>query len=41
MGSRAVLIICRDERTAENRFGIVGEGFGICYTRTGRNFIND
>ena len=41
MGSRAVLIICRDERTAENRFGIAGEGFGICYTRTGRNFFND
>ena len=41
MGSRAVLIICRNQQTAESRFGIAGEAFGICYTRTGRNFFND
>ncbi|MDR1529321.1 MAG: polynucleotide kinase-phosphatase [Burkholderiales bacterium] len=41
MGSRAVLIICQDEETAVRRFGIQGEGIGICYTRTGRNFFND
>ena len=41
MGSRAVLIICKDEQTAARRFGITGEGFGICYTRTGRNFFNE
>lgn len=41
MGSRAVLVICRDEETALSRFGIANEGFGICYTRTGRNFFND
>ena len=41
MGSRAVLVICKDEKTAVQRFGITGEGFGICYTRTGRNFFND
>ncbi|UTC74488.1 polynucleotide kinase-phosphatase [Treponema sp. OMZ 792] len=41
MGSRAVLIICKDIQTAEKRFGITTEGFGICYTRTGRNFFND
>lgn len=41
MGSRSVLVICKDEKTAENRFGIKNEGIGICYTRTGRNFFND
>ena len=41
MGSRAVLIICKDEQTAFKRFGIENEGTGICYTRTGRNFFND
>jgi protein phosphatase len=41
MGSRAVVIICRDEDTARKRFGVVGEGIGICYTRTGRKFFND
>ena len=41
MGSRAVLVICRDEETVLNRFGIENEGIGICYTRTGRNFFTD
>lgn len=41
MGSRAVLVICRNEETALKRFGIQNEGIGICYTRTGRNFFND
>jgi PNKP adenylyltransferase domain, ligase domain len=41
MGSRAVVIVCRDEDTARRRFGIVGEGFGICYTRTGRRFFDN
>ncbi|MEM9819729.1 MAG: polynucleotide kinase-phosphatase [Bacteroidota bacterium] len=41
MGSRAVLVICRDEATAQHRFGITNEGIGICYTRTGRNFFVD
>ena len=35
MGSRAVVIVCRDEDAARRRFGVVGEGIGICYTRTG------
>ncbi len=38
MGSRAVVIVCRDEHTALERFGIVGET-GIVYTRTGRRFF--
>ncbi len=41
MGSRAVLVICKDEETAAKRFGVQNEGIGICFTRTGRNFFND
>lgn len=41
MGSRAVVIVCRDEGAAQKHFGVVGEGIGICYTRTGRRFFND
>jgi protein phosphatase len=41
MGSRAVLIVGKDEETIRNRFGIENEGIGVCYTRTGRNFFND
>jgi protein phosphatase len=41
MGSRAVVVICRNERSAAQRFGVVGEGIGICYTRTGRRFFAD
>lgn len=41
MGSRAILIVCRDEKTVLERFGIENEGIGVCYTRTGRNFFND
>lgn len=41
MGSRAVIIICRDEAAAQNSFGITGEGIGICYTRTGRRFFDN
>jgi protein phosphatase len=41
MGSRAVVIICRDEEAARKQFGVVGDGFGVCYTRTGRRFFED
>jgi polynucleotide kinase-phosphatase len=41
MGSRAILIICKDEETVRNRFGIENEGTGVCYTRTGRNFFTN
>lgn len=41
MGSRAVVIVCRDEAAAQRRFGVIGEGIGICYTRTGRHFFTD
>ena len=41
MGSRAVVVVCRDEAAARDRFGVEGEGLGIVYTRTGRRFFND
>lgn len=41
MGSRAVVIISRDEESARKAFGVSGEGIGICYTRTGRRFFDD
>ena len=41
MGSRAVVIVCRDEEVVQRRFGVSGEGIGIVYTRTGRRFFSD
>ena len=41
MGSRAVVIVCRDEAAARTRFGVEGEGTGVCVTRTGRRFFDD
>ena len=41
MGSRAVVILCRDEDAARKNFGVTGEGIGICYTRTGRRFFDN
>ena len=45
MGSRAVVVICRDAETAQRRFGISNNNTdhpeaGIIYTRTGRRFFN-
>jgi protein phosphatase len=39
MGSRAVVIVCKDEAAAKRRFGVEGES-GIVYTRTGRRFFD-
>jgi protein phosphatase len=41
MGSRAVVIVCRNEDVARASFGVVDEGIGICYTRTGRHFFDN
>ena len=41
MGSRAVVVVCRDPETAKRRFGVPDDALGICYTRTGRRFFND
>lgn len=41
MGSRAVVVVCRDADIALKRFGILEGETGVCYTRTGRRFFND
>jgi protein phosphatase len=41
MGSRAVVVVCRDAETARLRFGMTGQGQGCIYTRTGRPFFSD
>ena len=41
MGSRAIVVVCRDDVAAVRRFGIAGAGAGAVYTRTGRAFFND
>ena len=41
MGSRAVVVVGKDTAAIERRFGISGEGGGVCYTRTGRRFFED
>ncbi|MFY1831897.1 polynucleotide kinase-phosphatase [Myxococcus fulvus] len=41
MGSRAVVVLCRDADVARRRFGLEGDERGACYTRTGRRFFHD
>ncbi|MGW2613385.1 polynucleotide kinase-phosphatase [Streptomyces sp. NPDC001500] len=41
MGSRAVVLVCRDAETARQRFGAGGGPTGSLYTRTGRPFFDD
>ncbi|HVK68176.1 MAG TPA: polynucleotide kinase-phosphatase [Polyangium sp.] len=41
MGSRAVIVVCRDEATAKKQFGTTDGRAGIVYTRTGRPFFDD
>ncbi|MGW1719746.1 polynucleotide kinase-phosphatase [Streptomyces sp. NPDC002156] len=43
MGSRAVVLVCRDGEVARKRFGVdAAEGpMGALYTRTGRPFVDD
>ncbi|MFD0150445.1 polynucleotide kinase-phosphatase [Streptomyces sp. NPDC055721] len=40
MGSRAVALVCRDEKAARERFGVTGVT-GALHTRTGRPFFDD
>lgn len=40
MGSRAIVIVCRDEAAAREHFAVEGED-GIVLTRTGRRFFDD
>ncbi|SDU34173.1 polynucleotide kinase-phosphatase [Jiangella alkaliphila] len=39
MGSRAVVLVCRDQATATRRFGAPPGETGAVYTRTGRSFF--
>jgi len=41
MGSRALLVVCRDAEVAEKRFGIATGETGAIFTRTGRAFFPD
>jgi protein phosphatase len=41
MGSRAVVVVCKDAEGARKRFGVMTGESGIIYTRTGRCFFND
>jgi protein phosphatase len=41
MGSRAVVVVCRDRESALSRFGIDDPVAGTCFTRTGRPFFSD
>ncbi len=41
MGSRSVVVVCRDATVARRRFGVDTGEAGVCYTRTGRRFFND
>ncbi len=41
MGSRAVVVVCKDEQAARERFGVLEGEVGVITTRTGRRFFND
>jgi protein phosphatase len=41
MGSRAVVVLCREKSVSQRRFGVVAASLGAIYTRTGRRFFND
>jgi protein phosphatase len=39
MGSRSVVIVCRNSEAAKKRFKVTDGNIGICHTRTGRSFF--
>jgi protein phosphatase len=41
MGSRAVVVLCKDESVSQKRFGVVQASMGAVYTRTGRRFFTE
>ena len=41
MGSRAVVIVCRESSVAQTRFGLSTAKNGVVYTRTGRAFFTN
>ena len=40
MGSRAIVVVCRDADVARDRFGVESGETGAIYTRTGRPFLH-
>jgi protein phosphatase len=41
MGSRAVVVLCKNQSVSQKRFGVVHPALGIVYTRTGRRFFEN
>jgi len=41
MGSRAVVVLCKNDDVSQRRFGVVQPALGTVYTRTGRRFFSD
>ncbi len=41
MGSRAIVVVCKNEETGRKRFQIKNNDSGCIYTRTGRPFFNN
>lgn len=41
MGSRAIVIVCKNTEVSQKRFSVIDETIGVCYTRTGRPFFDD
>ncbi len=41
MGSRAIVIVGKNGDAVRRKFGVVDEGIGTCYTRTGRRFFDN
>src|ERR1700677_5249838 len=41
MGSRAVVVLCREKSVSQRRFGVMAAILGAIYTRTGSRFFND
>jgi protein phosphatase len=41
MGSRAIVVACRDADAARARFGVADGAAGVVFTRTGRPFFDD
>ena len=39
MGSRAVMVVCRNREAARRRFGVASDDSGMIHTRTGRRFF--
>jgi len=41
MGSRAVIVLCKNSEAAAQRFKVCDGSYGIIYTRTGRHFFDN